>query len=102
MSQLQVWMTPHPFFPQNHPHEYVQCNASTNATTVSLGLPNCDRTPESHRVFLECHRWPQDLLANQAVTTPEHGPPHMPKSIPIARATPTLPLNATQDVLSWL
>ena len=75
----------HSFFPtRKHPHEHIQCNASTDATTISLGHPNCDRTPESHRVFEECHRWPQDHHANQAVTTPEHGQPHMPKSNPIA------------------
>ena len=39
------------FFTQNHPHEHIQCNASTNATTISLGLPNWDRTRESHRVL---------------------------------------------------
>ena len=52
--------------------------------------------------FWECHRWPQDHHATQTVTTPEHELPHMPKSISIASAMPTLPTSAKRAVPSWL
>ena len=47
---------------------------------------------------------PRTTTQSEVETTPEHGPPHMPKSIPIARATPTLPSSAKREVPSrpWL